>query len=172
MCWAQSLWPVGMRLLCRTVLYALSDAQKTRWLDGMDGMDGSATRLVWCIHKKSEKYNTQKKHLAIIYTNTGISSTSTGSHMVNNLTQSYIVYFLSVFQLFCAKCSHEIHHPPLCCKTRSWPAVPLPPSQHCRRCKRCCFGFYQHDEASGISQPTDFFERSADEDATRMQNNT
>lgn len=122
--------------------------------------------------KNSEKYNTQKKHLAIIYTNTGISSTSTGSHMVNNLTQSYIVYFLSVFQLFCAKCSHEIHHPPLCCKTRSWPAVPLPPSQHCRRCKRCCFGFYQHDEASGISQPTDFFERSADEDATRMQNNT
>ena len=63
MCWAQSLWPVGMRLLCRTVLYALSDAQKTRWLDGMDGMDGSATRLVWCIHKKSEKYNTQKNIL-------------------------------------------------------------------------------------------------------------
>ena len=118
------------------------------------------------------KITTHKKKSCNHKTNTGISSTSTGSHVVNNLTQSYIVYFLSVFQLFCAKCSHEIHHPPPCCKTRSWPAVPLPPSQHCRRCKRCCCGFYQHDEASGISQPTDFFERSADEDATRMQNNT
>ena len=53
MCWAQSLWPVGMRLLCLTVLYALSDAQKTRAAVGWQLPDWFAGAYIKIQHSTS-----------------------------------------------------------------------------------------------------------------------